>query len=487
MVGCPSGPKAATGPPTHLSSLTRSMSVIPDITSALKLPDTLALEYQNSNNAPLWLAKFKFFAKRYMAFRRVRGDGDCFYRAYLGGWMEVGLHSATVASDASINIDRVTEDLINHLPESLQSEFSVLAMELAERMYSVFQPEVQELEVALQTKASGAASKRGIRWLRLVISGYMRKNSELFEMISMAIEQPPGHTWTSFDDYLRKEVETMGCEADDLQQNALVNALRMSVWIENLQPGAAPSWSRRCGVHTSILREPDEPLGADALRVYMLYRPGHYDLFVPFAGYVPPEVARDELVPPVPPPPLPAQQATPCDLCRQQVMASCWLCAVRPACATAHGCARGLRRLPASFRLDSGGSGGFDAPVCVKCVEALPSATRDGTLDHHRPLDLLRCPTSNRLDFKEAMSVHLAEEAAAEAEALALAQGFSAATILNALLLAEQDAQAAKDAAEARERALPLAAAQPVPVPVEIEMEPAGGGFGFLCCTARRK
>ena len=38
--------------------------------------------------ASLWRAKVRLIDSRYEGMRRVRGDGNCFYRAVLMGWME---------------------------------------------------------------------------------------------------------------------------------------------------------------------------------------------------------------------------------------------------------------------------------------------------------------------------------------------------------------------------------------------------------------
>ena len=38
--------------------------------------------------ASLWRAKVRLIESRYAGMRRVRGDGNCFYRAVLMGWME---------------------------------------------------------------------------------------------------------------------------------------------------------------------------------------------------------------------------------------------------------------------------------------------------------------------------------------------------------------------------------------------------------------
>ena len=45
-------------------------------------------EYAAGTRADLYAAKARHLERRYSAIRRVRGDGNCFYRAFHVSWME---------------------------------------------------------------------------------------------------------------------------------------------------------------------------------------------------------------------------------------------------------------------------------------------------------------------------------------------------------------------------------------------------------------
>ena len=160
------------------------------------------------------------------------------------------------------------------------------------------EPEVPLLAAATDAEAAGAS----LMWLRLLTSAYMRANAETFEPVCATEAR-------SFGDYLAKEVETPGVEAEEMQVRALTEALQVRTRIEYLN-GAGMAWSDRCGVHGFVTCGPEAAAGAGGgapamLVACLLYRPGHYDVLVPRSWE---QLSRAEaaeqnpsLVPPLPP------------------------------------------------------------------------------------------------------------------------------------------------------------------------------------------
>merc|ERR550514_812086 len=59
-------------------------------------------EYNRGARAALFQAKATLLARRYATLRRVRGDGNCFYRSFWMGWIDRILSMSRGAA-ASIN------------------------------------------------------------------------------------------------------------------------------------------------------------------------------------------------------------------------------------------------------------------------------------------------------------------------------------------------------------------------------------------------
>eukprot|EP00908_Phaeocystis_cordata_P008054 Transcript_18720.p2 GENE.Transcript_18720~~Transcript_18720.p2 ORF type:complete len:150 (-),score=57.15 Transcript_18720:3-452(-) len=73
------------------SAAMASTELPPLISTPLPLQN-LAAEYSSGSRADLYGAKARHLEQRYAAIRRVRGDGNCFYRGFHVSWMERLLH-----------------------------------------------------------------------------------------------------------------------------------------------------------------------------------------------------------------------------------------------------------------------------------------------------------------------------------------------------------------------------------------------------------
>jgi ubiquitin thioesterase protein OTUB1 len=102
--------------------------------------------------------------------------------------------------------------------------------------------------------------------MRLLTAGYLKKHAELFHPFIEGIF--PGLT---VEQFCAQEVEPMGKECDQPQIAALTQALEIGVKIEYLDGSTKenePLYSYLC--------MPDQETS-----VYLLYRPGHYDILYP--------------------------------------------------------------------------------------------------------------------------------------------------------------------------------------------------------------
>ena len=276
----------------------------------------LSDEYAQGTRADLYRAKRHHLEGQYATIRRVRGDGNCFYRGFHVSWMERLLQLPRVEQSRVWLrlVPQAIQEYEDSLPDGpLRGELDKLGKEFADRTREMCDAVLVsgadaagavDVEVALHRAVSDPkAMEKSLRWLRLLISACMRKNSGEYEAFCVA------DGTRSFDAFLETEVETMGVEADQMQIMALTQALQLRVRVEYLDDTNAP-WSTRGGVHRfevcgpatrwgpaaaaearevaaaageagngmppSPLQMPRAPLVA-----CLLFRPGHYDVLSP--------------------------------------------------------------------------------------------------------------------------------------------------------------------------------------------------------------
>lgn len=201
--------------------------------------------------------------------RRVRNDGNCFYRAFLFAYLEALM-------DAS---GEGAEEEARELGEELGRWKGRMKEEGYEEM--VFESAREMLVAEVEGAAKGRRGTEEVRakfsgWedanegaflmmlLRLITSCEMRRNAGHYD--NFLFGMPDGSN--SVQSFCQKHVEPMGEEADHLHLTALTRALRIPLRVIYLSP-ASP-------ISTNDFL-PDCPLSTSP-RVSLLYRPGHYDV-----------------------------------------------------------------------------------------------------------------------------------------------------------------------------------------------------------------
>jgi len=267
----------------------------------------LAAEYAGGASADLFRDKVAHLRTRYRALRRIRGDGNCFYRAFYVSWMErlLGLTREQQEDVWRCLIPWTSSQLARHLPGNLGDDLKALGLQLEQSIsalclggtghgpFSSSTPlssstslsssdaslaytgydlavDLAAVEARLNVAANDESAAGSIRlhassdlciadgsiaWLRLVTSAHMRGHREMFEPVC-ATEQ------RSFADFLATQVEAMGVEADEMHVQALTAALGLRVRIEVLDATPVNS-SARCAVNRVVMCGPTaEPTAA---------------------------------------------------------------------------------------------------------------------------------------------------------------------------------------------------------------------------------
>jgi ubiquitin thioesterase protein OTUB1 len=258
--------------------------------------NALMAEYTNSRSADLYHATTQTLSARYESIRRIRGDGNCFYRAFFVSWMGrlLGLPVEQQSDVWQRIVPSMERELRLHLPAELAELLPALGRTVADHVRGLCTPasataaepgavhhdeagsqglrevgesdeagsqelrEVGESDEAgpvtyearwLRAVTEPATATKCIQWLRLVTSAYMRSNRDGFEPF---LQKP-------FETFLAEDVETMNVEAEEMHIVALTKALQLRVRVEYFDPIPRQSaYSLRCGVHRFVVRGPAE-------------------------------------------------------------------------------------------------------------------------------------------------------------------------------------------------------------------------------------
>lgn len=237
--------------------------------------------------------KARSLAASYSGIRRVRGDGNCFVRAFGFGLLEhlIGQQTAVAAGKMtsptalpevmamvsaskdlllsegfSEFIEDFWEVLVEQLEHVATGDYAVTA-EAAEASGKTI-AEVQKEAMARLRAAFNDQSitEYVICYLRLMTSAFLQRNAALYEFFLEGV---------TMKEFCLRDVEPMAVESDQLQIIALA-----SVFSEPLGRGGVriqyldATDSTTCTVHSF-------PEDQTHSFLHLLYRPGHYDILYP--------------------------------------------------------------------------------------------------------------------------------------------------------------------------------------------------------------
>lgn len=232
--------------------------------------ESLLEEFANSE---VFATKIKNLMHKFKHLRRVRRDGNCFYRALLFARLEDLVNRAHAADPAEATHAKLEfEKLQSLVKQSLKGltdlgypdvceDFQESMLELLQSLdpQEATTSKEEKLALLLETCREFGSSSSLIMYLRLLTSLSLQTNQDLFAPF---VQQP-------IKSFCSSEVELMEQEADHPQVSALSLILQFGLELRylDLSPGDS------CN---SLLFQDELPV-----RVTMLYRPGHYDLLYP--------------------------------------------------------------------------------------------------------------------------------------------------------------------------------------------------------------
>ncbi|XP_062820973.1 ubiquitin thioesterase OTUB1 isoform X1 [Anolis carolinensis] len=209
-------------------------------------------EYADDDH--VYQQKIKDLLKKYSYIRKTRPDGNCFYRAFGFSHLEALLEDGKELQRFKEVAAKSKEVLVSQgFTEFTIEDFHNTFMDLIEQVEK--QTTVSELLGSFNDQST---SDYLVVYLRLLTSGYLQRENKFFEHF---IEGG-----RSIKEFCQQEVEPMCKESDHIHIIALAQALNVSILVEYMDRGEGGT------TNPHVFPEGSEP------KVYLLYRPGHYDI-----------------------------------------------------------------------------------------------------------------------------------------------------------------------------------------------------------------
>ncbi|KIK94176.1 hypothetical protein PAXRUDRAFT_828261 [Paxillus rubicundulus Ve08.2h10] len=227
-------------------------------------PEDISALRDEYSNLPDFVAQINTLSNQgYRTIIRVKGDGDCFYRALAFIYLRQLICSAsarsldqlsatkTVLADAGF--DEIAYDTPYDLVMGLVKSDSA-----GHELWNTFTDQ--------------STSNYIVMYMRLLTSAHIHLNQDFFSGFYQNIASD-SETSNPLAKFRRQFVEPLGKEADDIQVTALVQALKFHVKIAYLD-GRSPNG--QVNFHDFGLDAGDAPGNSEP--PVLLYRPGHYDI-----------------------------------------------------------------------------------------------------------------------------------------------------------------------------------------------------------------
>ncbi|XP_009607147.1 OVARIAN TUMOR DOMAIN-containing deubiquitinating enzyme 1 [Nicotiana tabacum] len=235
---------------------------------------SLEAEYHLGNS--ILLKKIKVLSEQYAALRRTRGDGNCFFRSFMFGYLELILESQDQSEvhriKASIEECKKTLQSLGYAEFTFEDFFALFL----EQLDSVLQGSEDSIshDELLRRSRDPSISDYVVMFFRFVTSGEIRKRSEFFEPFIL------GLTNASVEQFCKSSVEPMGEESDHVQIIALSDALGVPIRVVYLDRSSCENNSINVNHHDFVPTSDDMGNSGDP-SITLLYRPGHYDILYP--------------------------------------------------------------------------------------------------------------------------------------------------------------------------------------------------------------
>ena len=223
-----------------------------------EIPTSVLMEDYKSNSE--YANSVKQITDKYKHIKKVRRDGNCFYRSFIFRLFEyICIKNNKALYEHVIKKIKDAKDLIERNGYDwsfIQDFYNIFYMEFHHCFNSL---EACQMSVRDYLDKLFSDKEKGnylIYFVRFCIAAYLKENSFLYEVY---VDGP-------FGNWITSEVEAIDHEADQIQIMACVNYFEIGVRIEYLHP-----------FKNETMKFPEDKPD-DQIFITVLFTPGHYDL-----------------------------------------------------------------------------------------------------------------------------------------------------------------------------------------------------------------
>ncbi|KAF6750781.1 peptidase C65 Otubain-domain-containing protein [Ephemerocybe angulata] len=259
---------------------------IPDVAPVSEVAPISVLREEYERGSQTFLSQIDWLSKQgYTAFRRAKGDGDCFYRSVAFAYLEQLIQTPpqeqelTVSTSLSL-LASTKENIINAGTQAIVvddafEEFEALIKNVivpdaqgriltSKRLLEIFQARSSGNNYAIE---DASIPPNIVFYLRLLTRAQLKGNASNYDGFLYDAETGDPMDAESF---CNRYVDPVGIEADHMQMTALCRELKLNLDVAYLDGRQADN------VDFVQFREGPETQKP----LTLLYRPGHYDILV---------------------------------------------------------------------------------------------------------------------------------------------------------------------------------------------------------------
>uniref|UniRef100_A0A7S1SSY6 Ubiquitin thioesterase n=1 Tax=Tetraselmis chuii TaxID=63592 RepID=A0A7S1SSY6_9CHLO len=234
-----------------------------------------ALKAEYGAGSAVFVKKIESLMDRYSGIRRARGDGNCFYRSFVFGYLESLLISQNCEEKERMlkTLVSLKAGMVSHGYEELVIDEPIeILQDILNSVGSEKPLSVAALEHKMREQH---VSDYIVMFLRLLVSYHVQSEKEFFAPFVMGMSDE----CLSVDTFCERMVEPMGVESDHVHIVALQRAVQVPIRIVYLDSSVAPTFGGADSESSVVVHDftPDE-VPPSAPTVHVLYRPGHYDI-----------------------------------------------------------------------------------------------------------------------------------------------------------------------------------------------------------------
>ena len=223
-----------------------------------EIPTSVLMEDYKSNSE--YANSVKQITDKYKHIKKVRRDGNCFYRSFIFRLFEyICIKNNKTLYEHIVKKIKESKDLIERNGYDwsfIQDFYNIFYMEFHHCFNSLESCQISVRDYLDKLFSDKEKGNYLIYFVRFCIAAYLKENSFLYEVY---VDGP-------FSNWITSEVEAIDHEADQIQIMACVNYFEIGVRIEYLHP-----------FKNETMKFPEDKPD-DQIFITVLFTPGHYDL-----------------------------------------------------------------------------------------------------------------------------------------------------------------------------------------------------------------